>query len=318
MPDSLKRTQRVDTAKIPRNALPPRIDSSGKTIIEPPVHLHEASSQQPEEIQPATPNPLENGDTAIISKPPIAFHSITAEVLSRNKWINAKSAPVFRIEEERQPAGKDFLFYALCLVVLILGIFKTFYRGYFNNLFRVFFNTSLRQTQLADQLLQARLPSLILNVFFSLTAGIYLWLLFRHYHPPRLVSDQLLLPFCILLVAALYFLKYCLLKFMGWVSDIRHATDNYIFVIFMVNKITGIFLVPFIILLSFSMKDWINPVTTVSLLVLGLFFLSRYVKSYGVIENRIPMNPFHFIIYIVAAEIIPLFIIYKIAMDYLL
>ena len=139
----------------------------------------------------------------------------------------------------------------MCIVVFILGIFKTFYRGYFNNLFRVFFNTSIRQTQLTDQLLQAKLPSFILNIFFAISAGFYVWLLFKHYHPPRLINNQLLLPFCILGIGALYFVKYCILKFIGWMSGMQQAADNYIFVIFLVNKITGIVLVPFIILLAF-------------------------------------------------------------------
>lgn len=104
---------------------------------------------------------------------------------------------------------------------------------------------------------------------------------------------------------------------MGWISDIRPVTDNYIFIIFLINKITGILLVPFIVVLAFSMPQWINAVATVSLLVLGLFFLSRYVKSYGVIERKIPINPFHFIIYIIGAEVLPLVVIYKVAVDYL-
>jgi hypothetical protein len=203
-------------------------------------------------------------------------------------------------------------------IVLIIGIFKIFYRNYFNNLFRVFFNTSLRQTQLADQLLQAKLPSFILNIFFTITAGVYIWLLFTHFHPPRQISSKLLLPFCILGVALIYFLKYCLLKFMGWISDVSQATDNYIFVIFLVNKITGIVLIPFIILLAFPVPGWPNSVATISILIVGLFFLSRYVKGYGVVEKKLPLNPLHFIIYIVGIEVVPLLIMYKVAVDYLI
>ncbi len=247
----------------------------------------------------------------------INYRRISDELLSNNRFINVKDPPLYLMEDAREAKGKEFLFYTLCVIILILGLFRTFYNHYFNNLFRVFFNTSLRQTQLTDQLMQAKLPSFILNIFFVLTAGLYIWLLFMHFHPPRLISRKLLLPFCILGVGALYFLKFCILKFMGWISDIRPVTDNYIFVIFLVNKITGILLVPFIIVLAFSMPQWISAVATVSLLVLGLFFLSRYVKSYGVIERKIPLNPLHFMIYIVGAEILPLAVIYKVAVDYL-
>lgn len=261
-----------------------------------------------------------NPDTTAISviAPSTSNHFDINKFLSRSRFINVKESPSFFIEKERNPVGKEFLFYSLCAIILILGIFKTFYKGYFNNLFRVYFNTSLRQTQLADQLLQAKLPSFILNIFFALSVGIYIWLLFDIYHPPRLISSELLLPFCIISVALLYFFKFCILKFMGWVADISQTTDNYIFAIFLVNKITGILLIPIIILLAFMKREWVPIVANLSFMVLILFFLSRYVKSYGAIERKMPLNPFHFIIYIAGGEIIPLIILYKIALDYVI
>ena len=227
-----------------------------------------------------------------------------------------KEPPIFFGAESKLITGKEFIFYSLCFVILILGIFKTFYNNYFNNLFRVFFNTSIRQTQLTDQLLQAKLPSFILNIFFAISVGFYVWLLFKHYHPPRLISSKLLLPFCIAGIGALYFIKYCILKFMGWMSGMQEAADNYIFVIFLVNKITGIILVPFSILLAFSMPAWTNYIVIFSLLMMGLFFLSRYIKTYGVLEYRFPLEPLHFVIYVTAVEILPLLIVYKLVVDY--
>ncbi len=71
-----------------------------------------------------------------------SYHSIINDLLSSNKFINVKDAPFYFIAEKKQFAGKEFVFYILFSVVLILAIFKTFYNSYFNNLFRVFFNTS--------------------------------------------------------------------------------------------------------------------------------------------------------------------------------
>jgi len=260
------------------------------------------------------------GDTvsAIIFPPAKSYNSIVNGLLTSNKFINTKEPAVFFIAEKKEMHGKELVFYGLCIIVLILGLFKTFYFGYFNNLFRVFFNTSIRQNQLTDQLLQAKLPSFILNIFFAITTGFYIWLLFKNYHPPRFINDQLLLPVCIMGIGILYFAKYCILKFIGWMSGMQQATDNYIFVIFLVNKIIGIILVPFIIILAFSTPFWLNSTTTFSLLVLGLLFLSRYIKTYGVFEYKFPLEPLHFIIYITALEIIPLLIIYKATIDYLI
>ena len=245
-----------------------------------------------------------------------SYHSVVDSLLSAGKFINVKTPAIYFIAEKKQLPGKEFIFYALCIVVLILGLFKTFYNNYFNNLFRVFFNTSIRQNRLTDQLLQAKLPSFILNIFFAISVGFYVWLLFKHYHPPRLISNKLLLPFCIAGIGALYFIKYCILKFMGWMSGMQQAADNYIFVIFLVNKITGIILVPFSVLLAFSMQTWTNYIIIFSLLMIGLFFLSRYIKTYSVLEYRFPLEPLHFIIYVIAAEILPLLIVYKLVVDY--
>lgn len=254
--------------------------------------------------------------SAVNLSQPVA--AVDSALLAKNPYINSKSKAVSLAEHLHAVSGKEFLFYILCLVLLILGLFRTFFTGYFKNLFRVYFNTSLRQTQLSDQLQQATLPSLILNIFFAITGGIYIWLLFNFYHPPRLFNGKALLPFCILSLAVLYFLKFCILKFMGWISDVHESTNGYIFAIFLVNKITGIFLVPVIILLAFVNRQWLPVIINVSFMIIGLLFLSRYVKSYGAIERKIPLNPFHFIIYIVGAEIIPLFILYKVAIDYLI
>jgi len=322
-------TQKSDTNHLPakKNIVIPKrrgADTTKAHLIRIPVHQTTAQAKdsiaEMHHIAVQKPDSVENrSDSSLVAKVQAVNpdNFVINKLLLNNKFINIKDKPVYFIEQPHPRSGKEFLFYTLCTVLLILGLFKTFFPAYFQNLFRVYFNTSLRQTQLADQLEQAKFPSFIMNIFFAITAGIYIWLLFNYFHPPRFISSKLLLPFCILSVAALYFIKFCLIKFMGWMSDIQETTNNYIFAIFLVNKITGIILVPIIILLAFLNPGWLPDVINISYMVLGLFFLSRYVKSYGAIERKIPLNAFHFVIYIAGAEIIPLFILYKVAIDYL-
>ena len=66
------------------------------------------------------------------------------------------------------------------------------------------------------------------------------------------------------------------------------------------------------------MHQWLPIIVNTSFMVIGLLFLPRYVKSYGAIEKKIPLSPLHFVIYIAGAEIIPLLILYKVAVDYLI
>ncbi|HEY5369931.1 MAG TPA: DUF4271 domain-containing protein [Hanamia sp.] len=321
MVDSNKKNHTLDTVKqLKRQKAISRPDTIKRTEISSIKNLVVHTPNLKNDSLAKNVNPVSASDTLIKSAQTTAKTAsfVVEQLLLKNRFINVKDPPVFFEEQPHQSYRKEFLFYSLCLIVLILGIFKSFYKGFFGNLFRVYFNTSLRQTQLADQLSQAKLPSFILNLFFVITAGVYIWLLFNIYNPSRLANNKFLLAFCMLIIALLYFIKFCLLKFTGWVSDISQTTNNYIFVIFLVNKITGILLVPVIILLAFLQTAWIPVVANISFMILGLLFLSRYIKSYGALDKKLPMNAFHFILFILAAEIIPLILIYKIAIDYLI
>ena len=56
---------------------------------------------------------------------------------------------------------------------MIFALLKMGFAKYFNDLFRVFFRTTLKQRQIKEQLMQTPLPSLIFNGFFVASAGLY-------------------------------------------------------------------------------------------------------------------------------------------------
>jgi len=232
-------------------------------------------------------------------------------MLQQNKYLNIHSTPVSLAAQEKSFKGKEFLFYLLGITILLLAMSKVFYTRYFNNIFRVFFNTSLRQNQLTDLLLQAKLPSLIFNIFFAVSAGLYAWLLLGHYHLIKEDHNYTMLAFSILFVTLIYCGKFVTLKVFGWMSGMSAVTDRYIFVIFLINKIIGILLIPFIILLAFSPSQWINVIITASALIIGFLFLLRYLRTYGLLQNDLKINAFHFLLYIGGMEVLPILILYK-------
>ena len=229
----------------------------------------------------------------------------------KNKLLNSDSAPVSLVAEVRKVRSQDTIFYLVAAMLLMLAFFKYFYNRYFTNLFRVFFNTSLRQSQLTDQLLQAKLPSLFFNLFFVVSGGMYVYILLHHYGLIAADYNLLLIFSLIALIGLIYFLKFCILKFTGWITGFEEVTNTYVFVIFLINKIIGIFLVPFIIILSFSDTAIVKTAALISLMSIGIFLLLRFFRSYGLIQNQLKINRFHFVLYITGIEILPLLLIYK-------
>ena len=235
----------------------------------------------------------------------------------KNKLLNAYAEPVSLAVQKKKVASRDIIFYMIAMLLLLLVFFKYFYSRYFTNLFRVFFNTSLRQSQLTDQLLQARLPSLLFNVFFVISSGMYVYIVLSVYHLISTGNRLILMLSSIALIGLIYFIKFCILKFTGWITGYKEVTNTYIFVIFLINKISGIFLVPFIIVLSFSEIAIVKIAALVSLISVGILLLLRFFRSYGLIQNQLKINRIHFFLYIMGIEILPLMLIYKGLMLYL-
>ena len=159
--------------------------------------------------------------------------------------------------------------------------------------------------------MQAKLPSLIFNLFFTITGGLYLWLLLNYYHFISEENNKKALVFCVLAITLIYIIKFCVLKFVGWVTGTIGPVDTYIFVIFLVNKITGIILIPFVILLAFAEPAWYSSIVISSFLVILVLFLLRFMRSYGLLQYQLSISRMHFILYIISIEVLPLLVVYK-------
>lgn len=234
-----------------------------------------------------------------------------------NKLLNSETEPVSLAVQSKSTRSIDSFFYLMAGLLLLLAFLKYFYNRYFTNIFRVFFNTSLRQNQITDQLLLAKLPSFLYNIFFVISGGIYVYVLLSHYHLTGIGNEWIFIFAAVGLTGLVYFIKYCTLKFIGWVTGLEDAVTVYVFVTFLINKIIGIFLVPFIIIVTFSDQYIASIAALVSLLCIGILLLLRFFRSYGLIQNQLKISKFHFFLYLAGLEILPLLLIYKGLMGYL-
>ena len=231
-------------------------------------------------------------------------------VIRQNVFLNSKAALVSRLQVPRKYVSKDVLFYILSTLLLLFGILKLAYPRYFTNLIRVFFNTSLRQGQLTDQLLQARQPSMFFNIFFVIIGGCYLYLLLNHFEHISYDNWRILLV-CIAGIVLLYAVKYCTLKFAGWVTGYGEEAETYIFIVFLINKIISICLIPVVLIMAFSTPPLVNVTIIASYTIILLMLIMRFFRSYGLLQPRLKVSGFHFFLYISGVELLPLLLIYK-------
>jgi Domain of unknown function (DUF4271) len=239
------------------------------------------------------------------------YESALQTIQKQNTFLNSQGTPVNMAVKIKKTKPTDTIFYLLATLVFLMGLIKFFFARYFTNLFKVFFNTSFRQSQLADQLLQAKLPSLFFNAFFIISGGVYIYFLLLQYKFITDIHQWKILASCIMVLGLVYLAKFSTLKFTGWVTGYREVTDAYIFVIFLICKIIGVLLVPFIILMAFTDAVIANGSALASLLIVVLLLLLRFLRSYGLLQNQLKVSRFHFFLYIAGVEILPLLLIYK-------
>jgi len=248
----------------------------------------------------------------IITHPvPVSYEVAVQKIINENRFLNTGGKPFAMQNKVKDQPTDDLLFYILVSILAVLSVLSFFFSQYFNNLFRVFSNVPLRQGQLTDQLLQAKLPSLLFNILFTITGGIYVYLMFKYYHAVPKEKTVRLMLFCIVLLAVIYVGKFLTLKFTGWLTGYKDATNTYLFVIFLINKIAGILLLPFIIIMAFSDTGLVSAGVLCSFLFIGLMIILRFYRSFGLLKNQLKISSLNFFVYIIALEIIPLLLIYK-------
>jgi hypothetical protein len=229
----------------------------------------------------------------------------------RKTSINQTSAFQLKEGEKKEFSGKEILFYYLIFLLILFGLLRRAFEKYFYDLFRVFFKTTLKQRQTQEQLLQSPLPSVFLNGFFILSAGLYLNFLLQHFQLAVVDNFWLQYLYCAGALAAIYIVKYIGLKITGWLFNLSNATDSYIFIVFIINKMLGIFLLPFLLLIAFTNEPLYGLAFVLSWFGIGILLIYRFILSYGAVRKEVKLNSFHFVLYILGFEVIPLLLIYK-------
>ena len=213
--------------------------------------------------------------------------------------------------------GKEAIFYSMIALLIFFALIKNSFPRYMGDLFKTYFRTGVNQKQTKEQLLQSPMPSLLLNLFFVLSIGMFLALLLQHFKLGLDFNFWWLYLYCVLALIAIYLIKFVSLKLLGWIFQVSESTDAYIFIVFTTNKVIGIALLPFLILLSFT-YGLVNEVAmSLSIMVVFALIVYRFFLSYISVRRQIRVGFFHFLLYLLAFEIIPLLLINKLLFSFL-
>jgi len=232
--------------------------------------------------------------------------------LRDHPYYNFYGKGVLITEQLKKESRDESMFYFLCLLLFFYGFIRVAFLKYLDNLNTLFLRVTMRHQQIRDQVLQSPLPSLFLNILFVISTGLFLSFVADYYNIVPGMNRWLLLFYCCVLLATIYMGKFILLKMVGWMFNIRTATDTYIFIVFLVNKMLGIYLLPALLFMAFAKGQFLTVLMTLTYFFIVILFIYRFIIAYRPVRNEIKLSRFHFFIYLCAFEIAPLLLIYKV------
>lgn len=297
-----------------------QVDTPATPMPGPRITRQIADTTQPETAD--TVQSILPGDTLTLSYRPIVHDTwdikegipVGMQLLEHHPYYKFNEKAIAVESVRKKPEGKETIFYVLVGLLLVFALLKQGFGKYFSDLFRVFFQTTLKQRQIREQLMQNPFPSLVFNIFFVASAGLYVNFMLHYFgfvpHHPEL-NFWIMYLYCSLGLAIIYTGKYIGLKIVGWLFNMQKAASSYTFIVFIINKVIGIFLLPFLLLLAFAQEPLYSIALVLSWCGIGALLLYRFILGFGAIRNEVRFNLFHFFLYLCAFEIAPLLLIYK-------
>jgi hypothetical protein len=211
---------------------------------------------------------------------------------------------------ERNVPNKDLVFFVLVFILFFLGLIKTSFPKYFNSIFSLSFQATFRQTQTREQMAQNVIPAFMLNILFMLSGGLFITL-FAQFNEWTTIPFWQLFVYSTSILAVIYLVKYFVIRFTGWVFNATDSAAEYRFIVFLINKLLGILLIPCLFFIAYADDQIKNISITVALCIAVFMIALRYLISLARIRKNLRIPAFHFFIYLCAVEIMPMLVIYK-------
>ncbi len=208
----------------------------------------------------------------------------------------------------------DWIFPVLLLILAFFAWIKFFYNRYFQQLIKAFLNTNLTNQIVRDENIFFQRISVYLSIVFNLIAALFIYLLSIQYHWAlgSLDAGFSRFIFFVIVVSAVYALKYLVLRICGWLFEQEKEISMYIFNIFLINNILGIALLPFICLLAFNGVIHFSGFLYVSFILIAAAFGWRIFRGIQIGFGSPSFSPLYLFLYLCTLEIAPLMVLIRI------
>jgi hypothetical protein len=205
----------------------------------------------------------------------------------------------------------DLSLLLIILSFILIASIKALFNKYLNQLLRAIISYSEAYKLYRDYNATIDRVYFLLNLNFIITGSLYGFFLIKFLTTSRLSSSNIIiLLFCSAFILGIFFTRFLLNKFIGFVLDQKQAFDEFLHSNLLHYKIAGLFLLPVVSFLALlSEKYHFIFVLAGMLIIFFIYIISIFRATTIMLKKGILL--FYWILYLCTIEFLPLLLLYK-------
>ena len=214
---------------------------------------------------------------------------------------------------KRKVVHLEWIFYSFAGLFLLLAFIRYIWGEYFDRVFLVYFNQGFILRQKKDAMMLWSLPSALLNILFVLAGSFFLFFgLGSNYVLMGMDRWQVMI-FIFTVLSVVYFFKYFFLQFLGWMFKQHDAFEQYSFIVYLNNKILGMFMLVASFIMAFSEEGSYKNIFTIGIYLISILYGLRLINAFRIFIAQTKAGFFNILLAFISLELLPTAMLLKFA-----
>lgn len=257
---------------------------------------------------------MSHSDVPLLTSSDNPFEILRGDVSSidtsanKAKTILEQSTPSLL---NREAYSKNFLFWVFLITLSMMALVVANARSSVRNAYLALLsNNALRQIYRIHAG-WGNVAQLALYGLFLLNAAIFAFLMVYRFVGQPSTNQFWTFLYCVVGVSVAFLIKHTVLYIVSSVFPIAKEVKLYNFIIITSGILLGLILLPLNIFIAYSPEILGNLLTYTAFCAIGIVYLVRSLRSLSVASPFLATDQFHFLVYLCAVEIAPLFVLAK-------
>lgn len=227
------------------------------------------------------------------------------------------STVVTQLELPQRPnrsVSNDWLTIVIFLSLIILASIRYSYQTYLKHLLNSLFNYSTAARMFQEKNYPISHAAYRLDLIFYISLPLFLLQTISSQHIAGIQMNLAAYLKTLGIVFGFFTIKKMLYRFVGNIFETRPETEEYLFNLNNFNRITGLSLLPIVIISAYHPFGTLDFTSILGLSILLVMFLALGIRGVSILLRK-QFSIFYLILYLCTLEFLPLLLIYKVVVE---